>query len=158
TRRAFAGERRRLRASRSVRSIQRLPLPAGRDAAWVAREYAAWLPRLLWPLVRVEVDADGSCSFSARPLARELLHLRLEPARSSGERRVFAIDRGALVDGRAPREGRLEFREVLGGRCVLAAVHDFRPALPWPLYAVTQARVHAWVMRRFGRHLAACGA
>jgi hypothetical protein len=37
---------------------------------------------------------------------------------------------------------------------VLAAVHDFSPRLPWPLYNSTQALVHLLVMRQFRRHLA----
>ena len=47
-----------------------------------------------------------------------------------------------------------ELREVLGGTALLAAIHDFRPALPWQVYQLTQARVHLAVMRGFGRHLA----
>lgn len=148
-------ERRSLRVARTVRSIQRLPLPAGRDAAWVAREYAAWLPRFLWPVVRVEVDDAGSCHFALRPSRRPFLHLRFEPERSAPDRQLFAIEGGLLVDRRDGAEpGRLEFREVLDRRCVLAAIHDYRPALPWPVYAATQALLHLWVMRSFGRHLA----
>ena len=152
---ALSHERRRLRAARTVRSIQRLPLPPGRDAAWVAREYAAWLPRLFWPLVQVDVDTEGSCRFRVRPFGLLLLHLRLDHERSTADRQLFRIDGGALVhrrDGVEP--GRLEFREALDGRFVLAAIHDYEPALPWTLYSVTQALVHLWVMRRFERHLA----
>lgn len=152
----LARERRRLRAARTVRSIQRLPLPPGRDAAWVAHEYAAWLPRLFWPLIHVEVDAAGSCRFRLRPFGLLLLHLRLDHARSTPDRQLFRIDGGTLVHRRdAADPGRLEFREVLDRRFVLAAIHDYEPALPWTLYAVTQALVHLWVMRRFERHLAA---
>ena len=151
----LARERRGLRAARTVRSIQRLPLPPGRDAAWVAREYAAWLPRFLWPVVRVDVDDTGSCRFGLRPFRRALLHLRFEPERSVPDRQLFAIDAGLLVDRRGNAgPGRLEFREVLDRRFVLAAIHDYRPALPWPVYAATQALLHLWVMRRFARHLA----
>jgi nucleoside-diphosphate-sugar epimerase len=42
----------------------------------------------------------------------------------------------------------------LGGTALLAGIHDFRPALPWQVYQLTQARVHLAVMRGFGRHLA----
>jgi hypothetical protein len=51
--------------------------------------------------------------------------------------------------------GRLEFREVLDGRFVLVAIHDFAPALSWALYSVTHALVHLWVMWSFERHLTA---
>jgi uncharacterized protein YbjT (DUF2867 family) len=150
----LARERRRLRAARTVRSIQRLPLPPGRDAAWVSREYAGWLPRLLSPWIRVDVDDTGSSRFELRPFGLLLLHLRHEAERSAPDRQLFAIDGGALVArGERADPGRLEFREVLEGRFVLAAIHDYTPALPWALYASTQALVHLWVMRRFRRHL-----
>jgi uncharacterized protein YbjT (DUF2867 family) len=151
----LADERHRLRAARTVRSIQRLPLPPHWDAARVAHEYAAWLPRLLWPLIQVDVDSAGSCGFRVRPFRRLLLRLRLEQERSTSDRQLFRIDDGVLVhrrDGVSP--GRLEFREVLERRFVLAAIHDYEPALPWAVYSVTQALVHLWVMRRFERHLA----
>jgi hypothetical protein len=152
----LARERRRLRVARTVRSIQRLTLPPGRDAAWVAREYTAWLPWLLWPLIQVDVDDAGACSFTLQPFGLLLLRLRLEREHSANDRQLFRIDGGALVHRRVGVEpGRLEFREVLNGGFVLAAIHDFEPALPWALYSITQALVHLWVMRRFERHLAA---
>jgi hypothetical protein len=58
-----------------------------------------------------------------------------------------------LARGAGP-SGRFELREVLGRRALLAAIHDYQPALPWPIYAATQARVHLAVMRGFGKHLA----
>lgn len=77
------------------------------------------------------------------------------PERSTDDRQLFFITGGLLarVEGAGER-GRLEFREVLSGEAVLAAVHDFRPSLSWWLYTMTQARVHLWVMRSFARHLA----
>ena len=36
---------------------------------------------------------------------------------------------------------------------MIAAVQDFRPRLPWWLYAATQAQLHAFVMWGFARHL-----
>jgi hypothetical protein len=49
--------------------------------------------------------------------------------------------------------GWLEFRQVAHRRYTLAAIHGFVPALPWLLYILTQAPLHAWVMHAFGRHL-----
>ena len=73
--------------------------------------------------------------------------------RSADDRQLFYVTGGALarvVDGTRPR---LEFRSVLDGKFVLAAIHDFVPRLPWFIYVMTQALVHLLVMRRFGRHL-----
>jgi hypothetical protein len=140
----------------TVRSVQRLPLPPGRDAAWVAREYTSWLPRFVRPVVQVQRDGTF-VRLRARGVSRPLLELELEAARSSPERSLFAI-RGGLLAGAAPAATgglpRLEFRATPDGTHVLAAVQDFRPRLPWWLYRQTQARLHALVMWAFGRHLA----
>ncbi len=58
----------------------------------------------------------------------------------------------ALRDGAAP-SGRLEFRTLRTTGEALAAIHDFEPALPWAIYAQTQAPVHELVMNRFQKYL-----
>jgi uncharacterized protein YbjT (DUF2867 family) len=145
--------RRRLHEARSVRSVQRLPLPAGRDAEWATREYLRFLPRFMRPWIRVETDAAGGARFYLAGTRRCLLALRLALG-SEADRTEFEIAGGALLAQSEGPRGRFELREVLGGRTLLAAIHDYRPALPWPLYQATQARVHLAVMRGFGRHLA----
>ena len=134
-----------------VRSVQRLPLPPHRDAAWVAAEYMRWLPRGLRPLLRVEVDDARFCRFYLRPIPRPLLELTFSAGRSAPDRQLFYITGGLLATqgGR----GRLEFRETPDGRSVLSAIHDYRPRLPWLIYAASQAVFHLGVMRAFGRHL-----
>jgi hypothetical protein len=134
-----------------VRSVQRLPLPPGRDAAWVAFEYMRWLPEGFRPFVRVEVDGH-TCRFYGFGLATPLLVLELAPLRSGKDRQLFYITRGLLTSGRG--RGRLEFREVLDRRYVIAAIHEFEPTLPWYIYRFSQAYAHLWVMWRFRRHLA----
>lgn len=139
---------------RLVRSVQRLPLPKGWDAARAARAYLAWLPRALRPVLSVAAEGER-VAFRLRPLRAPLLVLELAAERSSPSRALFYV-RGGLLAGPGGR-GRLEFREAKGGRALLAAIHDFRPRLPWPLYVATQAVAHLAVMRAFGRHLAAAG-
>ena len=39
-----------------VRSVQRIPLPHGRDSFWVAQEFMQWLPHFMRPFLRVDVD------------------------------------------------------------------------------------------------------
>ena len=147
-------QRRSLREAVDVRSIQRLPLPQGRDAPWVADEYFRWLPRFLSPLVRVTRAIDNHWEFRALGLRKALLILQAAPERSSPTRALFFIA-GGLLARPTPKEtpGRLEFRVLQGGRCVLAAIQGFRPRLPWLLYTFTQALLHLAVMRAFGRHL-----
>ena len=134
---------------RGVRSVQRLRLPPGRDAAWVADEYIRWLPRGARPLLRVD-RSDTHVRFFLRRTRRMLLELTPAPERSQPDRQLLYVTGGLLAarDGR----GRLEFREAPGDT-ILAAIHDFQPRLPWWIYRVTQALVHLWVMWRFGRHL-----
>jgi uncharacterized protein YbjT (DUF2867 family) len=146
--------RRKVRGDRQVRSVQRLPMPAGWDASVVAREYGRWLPRFMRPFLRVETDASGAYSFFLRPLKTALLVLTFAPERSTPDRSLYYITGGLLARVQERPRGRLEFRTVLGGTRVLAAIHDFVPTLPWLIYSGTQALVHLFVMRAFGRHLA----
>lgn len=142
----------RMRVS-GVRSVQRLPLPQGASAEWAAHEYMRWLPHGAWPPLRVEVDDDRDCRFFvAGTHRRPLLELRFAADRSGSDRQLFYVTGGLLA---APsRRGRLEFRTTPAGNELLTAIHDFEPRLPWPIYRVTQALFHRWVMLRFGRHLA----
>jgi uncharacterized protein YbjT (DUF2867 family) len=139
---------------RDVRSVQRLPLPPGRDAMWVARAYSRWLPEAFRPLLAVDHEGQRVV-FRLRPGGRRLLELTLSEDRSTPDRALLYVTGGALaeVDPTGARRGRLEFRVVSEGRAVIAAVHDFVPRLPWPIYAATQAWVHLAVMHAFGVHL-----
>jgi len=135
-----------------VRSVQRMPCPPRFTARDVANEYLRWLPRLGRPLLEVRVEYGRVVHFRVRPTGHSLLTLRFAADRSPEGRQLFYVT-GGLLAGGGERSGRLEFRQVLGGEAVLAAIHDFSPRLPWRLYHSTQAQVHLLVMRRFRRHL-----
>lgn len=137
-------------ASRNeVRSVQRLSLPAGFRAQNVAEEYLVWVQRLFKYLIKVKPLTTDRICFQFLSLG--LLILELDRERSSPDRFLLRIRGGLLAqtEGR----GRLEFRELLGGEFVIAAIHDYRPRLPWFIYRWTQARLHLWVMNRFEKHL-----
>ncbi len=134
-----------------VRSVQRMLLPRGHDAAWAASEYARWLPRALRGLVRVAVDSEENICFFFSTLRTPLLVLRHSPERSTPERQLYFLDGGLL--SRTGAGGRFELRQVLDGRTMLVAIHDYAPRLPWLVYILTQAKFHAWVMAAFRRHL-----
>jgi uncharacterized protein YbjT (DUF2867 family) len=136
-----------------VRSVQRLHLPPGRDALWAAHEYLHWLPHGTSPLLRVEVRDDRACTFRVAGWRRSLLELTFAPERSSPDRQLFYVTGGVLA--RPTRRGRLELRVTPDGEHLLAAIHEYLPRLPWPIYRWTQALVHHWVMARFDEHLAA---
>lgn len=139
-----------------VRSVQRLPVPPGRDAAWMAEEYMRWLPRAMAPLLAVEVRDGRVVQFRLRGTGTLLLELTYAPHRST-PRRVLLYLTGGRLAATARTRGRLEFRLNPDQATALAAIHDFEPSLPWPIYTLTQAPAHLWVMRRFARHLAALG-
>ncbi len=135
-----------------VRSIQRLPLPAGKDASWVAEEYLRYLPQLMPFLIRI-VRQGSIVHMRLKLVEIDLLTLRYSPERSRQNRQVFYIV-GGLLFSRGRLRARLEIRETLGGKACLAAVHDYRPALPWPIYRWSQAEVHRLFMKRLAAHLA----
>jgi uncharacterized protein YbjT (DUF2867 family) len=142
-----------VRRRKEVRSIQRFVRPPSKSAHEVALDYFAWLPSAFAPLIVVEERAPGRWAFRLRGMTSALLELEHVRERSTPERAVYRIAGGLLVaEGASPR-ARLEFREFLGGRFVFAAIHEYTPRLPWPVYACTQAVVHLFVMRAFGRHL-----
>jgi uncharacterized protein YbjT (DUF2867 family) len=135
---------------KDVRSIQRLVLPDGRSAEWVALEYFNWLPTFFSTLVKVSITANRCVFYLFHP-SIQILILEKSEERSSPDRQLLYVV-GGLLSGTMDR-GRLEFREVLDRRYVMAALHEFRPALPWYIYCWTQAIVHLIVMKAFGEHL-----
>jgi nucleoside-diphosphate-sugar epimerase len=143
-----------IRSRRGVRSIQRLALPMGLDATWVAKHYFQWLPRFTWHLVVCEVDEHSSCRVYNRLPRLLLLELTFQPGDSSPDRCMYFITGGLLARGQSEGRPRLEFRDVLNGRNTIVAIHDFAPQLPWVFYRATQAAIHLVVMRAFQRHMA----
>ena len=132
----------------TVRSVQRLPNPEGCSAVWVARRYQTWLPRFFRYLLRVKQEGEVS-TFSIAGIP--LLQLQFIKDRSDLDRQLFYIIGGRLVKRRD--YGWLEFRTVLEGRYMIAAIHEFVPTLPWFVYVVSQALAHLFVMHQFGRYL-----
>jgi Nucleoside-diphosphate-sugar epimerases len=135
----------------NVRSVQRLPLPPGCDAQWVAREYLRWLPEAFSHIV-VDSDQEYANFYVFHPKLT-VLKLKLSSERSSTDRPLFYIVGGLLAGKKNPVNARLEFREVLDQQYILAAIHNFSPSLPWYVYKYSQAIVHLFVMRRFASHL-----
>ena len=162
-RRALAGETRsptvsvprapRAPARPDVRSVQRMRLPPGRDAMWAAEAYLRWLPEFLSPLVRVE-NTESASRICTRGPPLMLLELTPSDDRSTADRALLYVTDGRLARVRDPVRGRLEMRTVGDGSVLLAAIHDFEPRLPWPVYRTTQAKAHLVVMSGFRRYLA----
>ena len=107
-------------------------------------------------LLRVDVDPRRNVRFRLPFCPVPLLELTFAHERNQETSRQVFFLTGGLAQRVIQTTGRprLEFRQVLGGTPLLVAIHDYRPTLPWPLYNMTQARLHLWVMRAFARHLA----
>lgn len=133
----------------TVRSVQRLPNPNNRSAVWVARRYQTWLPRFFKYLIKVDPSGDSAIF---RVFGICLLKLYFVKDRSDEDRQLFYVVDGVLV--KRTDYGWLEFRRVLDGRYVISAIHEFVPTLPWYIYMLSQAMVHLWVMKNFGKYLA----
>ena len=139
------------RKKETLRSVQRLYLPHRVSARQIASLYMNWLPKKLSPFLKVRVE-KGVCTFSFIPLKTPLLILTLSENRSSESRQLLYITGGLLLKNKE-RKARLEFRETLDHSHILAAIHDYHPALPWWLYKWTQAKLHLWIMQSFDRYL-----
>ncbi len=143
-----------MREQSLVRSIQRVILPPGQTAAWVAGNYFRWLGQCCWPLVRSRVNDAGAVGVWIRFLPIKLLTLTLDTEASSPHRQVYAISGGLLARPNAAGRPRFEFHTLLGERYTMTAIHDYAPALPWWLYSISQAVGHILVMRRYQARLA----
>jgi len=142
-----------LRTESRVRSIQRLKLPAERNAQWMAENYFSWLPNFLQFFVSIEVDSTGSYRFFLRMPRVLLLHFVFKPQHSTPERRMYFIGGGVMAKILGGRTARMEFRDVLDNQYTIAALHDFNPSLPWLFYVLTQALIHKLSMTTFQKHL-----
>lgn len=135
---------------KSARSVQRLPLPDGKDALWVAEEYFRWLPRFFSFIIKTKITGNFCYFYFIHPKI-VLLILEKSIDRSTPDRQLLYV-KGGLLSGEQTR-ARLEFREVMNRKFIITGIHDFRPALPWIVYRYTQAIVHLLVMKSFGLHL-----
>jgi uncharacterized protein YbjT (DUF2867 family) len=135
-----------------VRSVQRMTLPNGKDAAWASAEYTRWLPSAFAGLLKVDVDEANTCSFRVVGMKSPLLVLTHRAEESTQDRQLFHVTGGLLAQ--AGQHGRFELRAALDANMLLTAIHDFEPRLPWFIYRISQAPFHAWVMAGFAKHLA----
>jgi nucleoside-diphosphate-sugar epimerase len=133
-----------------VRSVQRLNRPSNKNAQWVKEKYFEWLPIFFKSFILVKIKGD-EINFKLF-YHWNLLTLIFSTERSTSDRQLLYITGGLLAKKEQGR-ARLEFRETTCGKYFLAAIHEYRPSLPWYIYQFTQAPFHLWVMKRFGDYL-----
>jgi len=102
---------------------------------------------LFFFLIKAEVRGNF-CEFYFLRKRWILLILEKSVERSTPDRQLLYV-RGGILAIAHPR-ARLEIREVLGGKYLITAIHEFYPSLPWFVYIYTQAIAHVWTMHRFG--------
>lgn len=134
----------------SVRSVQRVTTLFRSDVKDIASLYFKWLDRFARPIIRVENDKK-LYSIKLIGIKRPLLVLESSETRSFPGRELFYIRSGILV-GKNTR-ARLEFRNIYQGLYKIIAIHDYIPSTPWFIYKYTQALLHLFVMRSFGKFL-----
>lgn len=135
---------------KTVRSVQRMILPPGKDGMWAKNEYIDWLPRFFAPIINVAINGEF-VAFTIFSKKLKLLEFRLNSQLSDNDRQLLYVSGGLLVAGND--RGFLEFRVVLNRKYFLTAIHEYTPALPWYIYKFTQARLHLFVMNAYTRHL-----
>ena len=134
----------------SVRSVQRVTTLFRSEVNEVAQLYFKWLDNFLRPFIRVE-NNGAIYTVKLIYLKWPLLVFESSESRSFADRKLYYIRSGLLV-GKNTR-ARLEFRNIYQGLYKIIAIHDYRPTLPWYTYKYTQALVHLFVMRSFGKFL-----
>lgn len=133
-----------------VRSVQRIIIPEGYHADSISFAYIHWIVQFLSPFLKME-KFKNKILFYFWLIPRPLLVLEHNYKNSSQTRQTFTILGGLLA--RSRKNGRLEFREILAGKFILVAIHDYRPALPWWLYTKVQAPLHSFIIWSFNRWL-----
>lgn len=140
----------------SVRSIQRLP-SVQKDCHWIAMEYMKWLPSFFPAILKVEsLSQTKTIEISLAFLKKPLLILQYVSGALAQSREKFHIVGGILT--KTTHTGWLEFRQIDNKKYTLAAIHEFIPRLPWLIYIWTQAPLHRFVMRAFGKYLSEASA
>ena len=129
-----------------VRSIQRINVKCTDDAK-IYQIYFDWLVGFYKPFMEVKTDGE-LCIFKF--LNIPLLVLKHVPSSSEKRRELLSISGGILVN-KKQKIGRIEFRKL--DDCIIVAIHDFMPSLPWFIYVISQAIIHQTTMNHFKKHL-----
>jgi hypothetical protein len=148
-----ASDRKRIKRAKLVRSVQRMPYPAGWTAQEVSQEYGRWLSQRFRGVIHVDTSDNGVVRFLVLGGRCCLLQLSPTPYSLGNRKRCAFYISGGLLSRKVDQPGRLEFRLFPELGCLVASIHGFAPTLPWWLYANTQARIHLHVMRAFSKHL-----
>ena len=134
----------------NVRSIQRLSNFSQLNHEQLSEKFISWLPKYLRFLITAKWDRN-LLKFNAIGLKYPLLILEKDDSINYLDRSKFQIVGGLLSKSEA--SGWLEFRIVSNKKHALASINEFIPSLPWYIYKITQAPLHAFIMHKFSESL-----
>ncbi len=141
-----------IRQQSEVRSVQRMHLPEKSSVPDVVNMYFTWLPWYLKPFLKIS-RKNLVCEYRTRFFSILLLVLERDRQSSKKNRELFHVKSGLLVAKH--NRGRFEFRASPDREFLIAALHNYKPSLPWFVYRLSQALVHRLVMKSFSRSLKA---
>lgn len=130
----------------SVRSVQRAQTPPGWTVENIAWYYFGWLDEIVYSLVNTEIKNNTVCIY-VLDKPKPVLIFKYNEEISDEDIVIFEITGGSLKKGSTSKTQRFEFRKLPSGDEFIMALHDFEPALPWPVFKMTQAPIHSLVSR-----------
>lgn len=139
----------------TVTSVQKWQTTSFHQANDLAYEYYSWIGSFTKKVIKVDIKKDEAY-FRLFSLPYPLLVLKKVPQISTNISE-WEIKSGILnkklKKKKAPL-GRLWFI-VNDDQCpstIYSALTHFKPALPWPIYRLTQSILHPFVMNQFKKH------
>lgn len=129
-----------------VRSVQRAPMPPGWTVENIAWYYFGWLDSIVYGLVNTTIE-DDTVSMYVLDNPDPMLILQYNKEQSDENTVLFEITGGKLMKRRRSKKQRYEFRKLPMTDEFIMALHDFQPALPWPIFKMTQAPIYSLVSR-----------
>ncbi|MCY1592108.1 hypothetical protein [Staphylococcus pettenkoferi] len=132
----------------SFQQLERVKIQSANEAI---HSYARYLQRLTLGLVTVDTRSPR---YDIRLLNRLPLIKMAQRVVTPTEARLSII--GGMLAGAVPShvsQPQFIFKINQARGTLLTALIHFRPRLPWLVYRLTQAPLHQWVMRGFGRIL-----
>jgi uncharacterized protein YbjT (DUF2867 family) len=134
-----------------VLSVQRMDLPEHGTVGWAVDEFARWLSGMLGPHARVQ-RSRGQVVRAGADSDDVWIDLKSMGKRDRPRRMRFAVS-GKLMGRDDDDRVFVEFREVLGGRCLLSLMQGKVPRSPRYVMRWVQAAAHKRAMGAFAAHL-----
>ena len=131
----------------NVTSIQRIPLGDDPRSCDTAQYYFEWLNRFS-PVIKVTTEKD---KVFIRLAKRKPLLVMARSIEEAGGRIIFQII-GGMLSRNHSFGGRFEFVPIPSSNCVLVALVNYQPSLPWFIYKYSQAIAHLLVTSSFSRY------